>query len=105
MIFSDSIFGQYTFPDRGVYTLSHYSKSYETGCEHVFTDTIKIVDPIASYTLDTLIGCAPLEINIGDYSQDAFQYEYLSNAGTIDSIFTSEPTITFTEGGVIMVLC
>ncbi len=101
LIFTDSIFGSYTFPDRGVYTLSHYSKSFETGCEHISTDTIKIVDPIASYTLDTLRGCAPLEINLGDYSQDAFEYEYLTDVGTIDSIFNSEPTITFTEGGII----
>lgn len=101
LIFSDSIFGQFTFPDRGNYTLTHYSKNFESGCEHIYTDTIKIVDPIASYTLDTLTGCAPLEINIGDYSQDAFAYEYLTDDGTIDSIFTSEPTIVFTEGGVI----
>ena len=101
LIFTDSIFGSYTFPDRGQYTLSHYSKSFVTGCEHTFTDTIRIVDPIASYTLDTLRGCAPLEIQLGDFSQDAFTYEYLTDAGTIDSIFNSEPTITFTEGGII----
>lgn len=101
LIFNDSIFGQFTFPDRGIYTLTHYSKNFESGCEHVFTDTIRIVDPIASYTLDTLTGCAPLEINIGDFSQDAFEYEYLTEDGAIDSIFTSEPTIVFTEGGVI----
>ncbi len=101
LLFTDSIFGNYTFPDRGAYTLSLYSTSFETGCEHTATDTIKIVDPIASYTLDTLRGCAPLEIQLGDFSQDAFEYEYLTDAGTIDSIFSSEPTITFTEGGII----
>ena len=101
LTFTDSVFGEYTFPDRGEYVLSHYSKSFESDCEHISTDTIKIVDPIASYTLDTLRGCAPLEIQLGDFSQDAFEYEYLTDAGTIDSIFTSEPTITFTEGGIL----
>lgn len=101
LFFTDSIFGSYTLPDRGNYLLSHYSKNFESGCEHVFTDTIKIVDPIASYTLDTLRGCAPLEIQLGDFSQDAFQYEYLSDEGTIDSVFNSEPSIVFTEGGFI----
>lgn len=101
LLFTDSIFGSFTFQDRGTYTLTHYSKSFETECEHTYTDTIEIVDPIASYTLDTLRGCAPLEINLGDFSQDAFHYEYLTDAGTIDSIFSSEPTITFTEGGVL----
>lgn len=101
LIFTDSIFGTYTLPDRGFYTLTHYSKNQETGCDHSFTDTIKIVDPIASYTLDTLRGCAPLEIHLGDFSQDAFEYEYLSEAGTIDSVFNAEPIITFTEGGII----
>lgn len=101
LIFTDSVFGSYTFADRGIYSLSHYSFNFETGCEHTKTDTIRIVDPIASYTLDTLRGCAPLEIHLGDHSQDAIEYEYLTEAGTIDSIFNAEPTITFTEGGVL----
>ncbi|MEM9544502.1 MAG: PKD domain-containing protein [Bacteroidota bacterium] len=101
LITSDTIFGTYTFSDRGKYLLKLYTTNFETGCEHESIDTIHIVDPIASYTLDTLRGCAPLEIQLGDFSQDAFSYEYLTDAGTIDSIFSSEPTITFTEGGVI----
>jgi len=101
LFFSDSIFGNYTFPDRGKYTLTHYAKNFETGCEDWFTDTIRVVDPIASYTMDTLRGCAPLEISLGDFSQDAFEYEYLSDDGSIDSIFSAEPTITFTEGGIL----
>ena len=101
LFFTDSIFGTYTFPDRGSYTLTHYSKSFETGCDLEYTDTIKVVDPIASYVTDTLRGCAPLEIQLGNYSQDAISYEYISDIGSIDSIFNAEPIITFTEGGVI----
>jgi len=99
--FTDSIFGSYTFDKRGEYVLSHYSYSYDTECEHIFTDTIKIVDPKASYTLDTLRGCAPLELKLNDDSQDAFTYEYLTDIATIDTFTNSDPLILFNEGGII----
>lgn len=101
LIITDSLFSTYTFPARGKYALSHYSKSFDTGCEHTWTDTVRIVDPIASYAVDTLRGCAPFELQIGNYSQDAFTYEFISDVANIDSIFKDEPTITFNEGGVL----
>jgi gliding motility-associated-like protein len=101
IIFTDSIFGDYTLPDRGYYPISLYSKSFDTGCEHLKNDTIIIVDPIASYVVDTLRGCAPFSIEIGNFSQDAFSYEFISDVANIDSIFNEEPIVTFTEGGVL----
>lgn len=101
LIFTDSIFGQYTLPDRGNYAISHYSKSFDTGCEHIYTDSIEIVDPIASYVVDTLRGCAPFELQLSNLSQDAFTYEFVSDVADIDSIFDAEPTIIFNEGGVL----
>jgi len=101
LTFTDSVFGQYTLPDRGDYPITHYSKSFDTECEHTFEDTIRIVDPIASYVVDTLRGCAPFTIEIGNFSQDAVAYEFISDVANIDSIFNEEPKITFNEGGIL----
>ena len=101
IMFTDSIFGDYTFPDRGYYPIRLYTESFSTGCDNTEIDTIKIVDPIASYAVDTLRGCAPFELEIGNFSQDAFSYEFVSDVADIDSIFNEEPIITFSEGGVL----
>ena len=99
--FTDSILGNYTFPDLGNYPITLYSKSFDTGCDHINFDTIRIVEPIASYAVDTFRGCAPFSIEIGNFSQDAFTYEFISDVANIDSIFNEEPIVTFTEGGIL----
>ncbi|MFT4534553.1 MAG: PKD repeat protein [Saprospiraceae bacterium] len=101
IIFTDSIFGNYTLPGRGNYPITLYSKSFETGCDHLRDDTIRIVDPIASYAVDTLRGCTPFTLEIENFSQDAFSYEFVSDVANIDSIFKEEPIVIFTEGGVL----
>lgn len=98
---TDSLFGNYTFPDRGEYPIRLYTESFTTGCDNTEFDTIRIVDPIASYTVDTLRGCSPFSLEIGNFSQDAFSYEFVSDVANIDSIFKEEPIVTFTEGGVL----
>lgn len=98
----DSLLSHYTFPDRGIYFLSHYSKSLETGCEHIRTDSIFIVDLNASYTLDTIRGCAPLEIKVSSAVRDAVKSEFLSGPFTIITPEENEAIVTFTEGGVLL---
>lgn len=99
--FTDSIFGNYTFSERGNYPISLFTESFSTGCDNIELDTIRIVDPIASYTVDTLRGCTPFSLEIGNFSQDAFSYEFVSDVANIDSIFNEEPIVTFTEGGIL----
>jgi len=98
----DSLLTNYTFSDRGLYFLSHYSKSLETGCEHIRTDSIFIVDLEASYTLDTIRGCAPLEVKVSSTVQDAIQSEYLPGQFTIVNPGGNEVIITFSEGGILL---
>jgi len=98
----DSLLANYTFPDRGLYFLSHYSKSLETGCEHIRTDSIFIVDLEASYTLDTIRGCAPLEVKVSSTVQDAIQSEYLPGQFTIVNPGGNEAIVTFSEGGILL---
>jgi len=98
---TDSIFGNFTFLDRGEYPISLFTESFTSGCDNIEYDTIRIVDPIASYAVDTLRGCSPFSLEIGNFSQDAFSYEFVSSVANIDSIFNEEPMVTFTEGGVL----
>ena len=91
---------QYTFPNRGKYFINHYAINYETGCEHYRSDTIIITDPIAIMTLDTVMGCAPLTINIDGDSQDDLYIEYVIPGATIDSTLSvTDPSITYSESG------
>jgi gliding motility-associated-like protein len=98
----DSLLSSYTFPDRGLYFLSHYSKSIETGCDHIKTDSIFIVNLEASYTLDTIRGCAPLDVKVTSTIQDAVKSEFLPGQYTIVNPGGDEVTVTFTEGGILL---
>jgi gliding motility-associated-like protein len=99
---NDSLFTSYTFPDRGIYFLSHFSKNYESGCEHVAIDTIFIVDLEASYTLDTIKGCAPLSVKISTKVQDAVSSRFLDGQFSITNPATHEYTAVFNEDGNIL---
>lgn len=72
----DSLIAPYTFPEVGDYVVQHLAYNRTTGCEHIRTDTIRIRSPRARYTIDTLMGCAPLLVNLTDLSQDAVRYAY-----------------------------
>lgn len=98
----DSLLTNYTFPDRGLYFLSHYSKSITTGCEHVKTDSIFIVDLVASYTMDTIRGCAPLDVKLSSTVQDAVASEYLPGQFSLINPGDNEAIVTFTEGGILL---
>ncbi|MEE9437869.1 MAG: PKD domain-containing protein [Saprospiraceae bacterium] len=102
IMIQDSIFESYTFPDRGIYSIQHYSINFETGCDHIRLDTLIITEPIAKYTLDTLIGCAPTTIDIFNDSQDAYYTNYISNEGILDTSDIDNPTVTYAEGGMII---
>jgi len=91
IVSADSLFGEYTFPDRGKYLIKHVAKNYDTGCITERTDTIRISDPIASYEVDTLRGCAPFEVKLNNTSQDAISFEFVSDDAVIDSVFNPEP--------------
>lgn len=96
----DSLLSSYTFPGRGLYFLSHYAKSIETGCEHTKTDSIFIVDLKASYTLDTIRGCAPLSIKVHTLIQDAKDIKFLDGRYEITGD-SNNITAIFRESGFI----
>lgn len=95
----DSLLAPLTFPHTGDYVIKHYSINFETMCEHTRADTIRIRDPKASYTADTLQGCRPLEIQISDLSQDANRYKYqvIDGSTAVDTFVN--PVLTFDSGG------
>ncbi|MBK9735440.1 MAG: PKD domain-containing protein [Saprospiraceae bacterium] len=97
----DSLLHSYTFPGRGLYFLSHFAKSFETGCEHIFTDSIFIVDLDASYTLDTIRGCAPLDIRVSSIVQDAISSEFLPGEYSISDPSGQDVIVTFNKGGIL----
>lgn len=100
IIVTDSLIGEFTFADRGDYVIRHYSYSEETECEHISTDTIRIREPIASFDIDTLMGCAPISLNLTDLSQDADKYIYQSIIGSFNIDTISSPTLTIDTGGI-----
>ncbi|MFM2393056.1 MAG: hypothetical protein RLZZ546_1038, partial [Bacteroidota bacterium] len=75
----DSLLNSYTFPARGDYTLSVYSKNFTTGCEHFRIDTIKIRDLKAEYNVASTKGCLPFEIKLNNLSTDAFISKWIVN--------------------------
>lgn len=94
--------GALTFADRGLYPISLYTYNDSTGCRDEVLDTIRIVDPTAAYTLDTIRGCAPLTLDIENLSQDADRYSFQVDGATIDTADIFNTSVTFTEGGILM---
>ena len=98
----DSLLSSYTFPGRGIYFLSHYAKNFASGCEHAVSDSIFIVDLKASYTLDTVKGCAPLEVKVSTLIQDAVLTMF--EGGQYSIVNPTDPVVKviFNEPGVIL---
>ena len=95
----DSLLSSYTFPGRGIYILSHYSYNFDSGCEHVFADSIFITDLKAAYTLDTISGCAPLAINVKTQLQDAVTSMVTAGNFTVTQKAADEYSAIYTDGG------
>jgi len=95
----DSLVNAYTFPGRGIYILSHYSYNEDSGCEHIFADSIFITDIEASYTIDTTSGCAPLAIRLNSQLQDAVSSQVLAGNYVVTENSPQTYTILYTEGG------
>jgi len=98
----DSLLSSYTFPGRGIYLLSHYGENFASGCKHIATDSIFIVDLKASYTLDTIRGCAPLEVKVSSLIQDAAIIKYEDGQYDIINPDQQVVSIIFNEAGVIL---
>jgi len=98
----DSLLTEYTFPTKGIYFLTHYAKNFETGCDHMVTDSIFIVNLSAEYSVDTIRGCAPLDVQISAVVEDAVLTEYLAGQYTISDPLNQNPIVTFTEGGLLL---
>ncbi len=92
LMLTDSLIPPITFPGRGKYPVSLFSLNDTSACEHVFIDTVIIADPIASFQLDTTIGCAPLVLPGLDASTDAERYVWTADGATIvrDTFFELE---------------
>ena len=70
-------------------------------CERVFNfNTITTTDPLASFSLDTTLGCVPLTITANaSASEFANQYQWIAPGATIGGQGTSSPTFTFQNEG------
>ncbi len=71
------------------------------GCQrHVFLDSIITTNPQATFTLDTLAGCAPLTVVANaDSSTFAVSYQWQATGGTIFNGSSSTPSIRFNNAG------
>lgn len=78
----DSILTSFTFPNTGRHIIGVYTKSDSTGCEHMRSDTLDIVDLKPYYLADTLTGCRPLIINFDYQVDDYAMYTLLASDST-----------------------
>jgi len=92
----------FTFPDLGNYIVDLYTANFRTGCDYTRSDTIRITEPIASYTIDENAGCVPLNINLNDSSQDAISWIYSAKGGAIDDDTIPDPFIEYINPGVFL---
>ena len=89
----------YTFSHRGRFPLQLTAFNYKNGCEYIRFDTLDITDPVALFSLDTLLGCVPLTINVKDESIDAISWQYIAPDVMISIDTLPEPVLTFQNAG------
>ncbi len=91
----------FTFPDRGIYTVSLTVNNFQTGCSFDLVRTVEIRDAYAEFTVAPDTGCALLTVVPEDLSIDAVDYEWLAPGGVLSPNATS-PTavIEYANAGV-----
>lgn len=91
----------YLFADRGKYPIRLFTENFLESCIYIDTDTVRITDPIAQYTLDTLRGCVPFDLSITDESIDASLYFYQPGAYSYNNDTLASPIVSITDGGIL----
>ena len=79
----------FTFPDTGRYQVTLVVRDTITGCFHRTASPITIIEPVANFSIDTTLGCAPLVIDITDNSLSAANTTWIVNGGIINTAGTS----------------
>ena len=97
---SDSLIMPVTFPERGKFPVVIYSINDSTGCEHIYTDTILIADPLAAFELDTTAGCVPMRLPGYDMSIDAERFSWKAPGAFVQRDTFSDPTFNYNLPGV-----
>ena len=95
--FEDSIIIQY--PDKNLYTINLKAFNYEFGCEAEETDTVRISDPKAAFTLTTDQGCIPLTVGFQDASEDAVSWKYFTEIARFNDDTLASPAIRIGNPG------
>ncbi|MFB6258523.1 MAG: PKD domain-containing protein [Flavobacteriales bacterium] len=91
----------HTYDSAGIYDVS-LSVTDSNGCQNSVTDTgrIRIIEPVADFTVDTSSGCQPLTVNFTDLS---FSNEAISSwswdLGDGTSSSMQNPTHTYSDTG------
>ncbi len=86
------------FPNREDYKITLYTANFTSGCDYELKKTIKIRDPEAKFSLDTIRGCAPYTIKFEDLSIDAKTYMY-DFSNTLNDQTISNPSSMMEEAG------
>ena len=90
----------YTYDTAGIYNPVLKIED-SLNCERVFNfNTITTTDPLASFALDTTLGCAPLTVTANaNASEFANQYQWIAPGATISGQGTASPSFTFQNEG------
>lgn len=90
----------FTYPETGSYTVSLTAFNFSSECQFTKTQDLEITNPEAKFDLDTLLGCAPLELFPNNNSVFAESFEWVAQGAIISNATDAAPLIQFFEGGV-----
>ncbi|MFK8101742.1 MAG: PKD domain-containing protein [Saprospiraceae bacterium] len=91
---------EFTFPATGVYSVKLTAYNANTGCFHTETKNVYITVPVADFVLDTLRGCAPLSLQVGNQSEFGDKYYWSGSDANFSDVNAVNPTIVFATPGI-----
>lgn len=81
---------------------AHSSQNLSSNCNNlVFKFDFELI-PVAEFTADNNLGCAPFTVTFDNFSTDSDSYEWIFGDGTTSTTIF-EPTITYDTAGVYQV--
>ena len=90
----------FTFPVKDTYTVTLIAFNFESGCTDTVRHEVVITEPQSSFTLGNDRGCAPMELDLVNTSEEAERYRWTAPGATFfPSRGAKNPTIIFNNPG------
>lgn len=89
----------FNYPYKDTFEVTQVVFNFDSGCTDTLRKNVFIKELKADFSLATVQGCAPMELQITNSSQDANRYLWASDGAVISNFRSRVPRITYPDAG------